>query len=61
MGPALDTIGRRKKAGRKRYKNVITKPQEWQAVEMQCTILSESKGRAYTTAVAPQGHASGTG
>ena len=44
MGPALDTMGHRKKAGRKRYKNIITKPQEWQAVEMQCTTLSESKG-----------------
>ena len=59
-GAVLHTIGCRKKVGRKRDKNVITKPRKWQAIEIQCTISSESKGRAYTTAVAPRGHASGT-
>ena len=32
----------RKKAGRKRYKNIITKPWKQQAAEMQCTVPSES-------------------
>lgn len=41
----------RKKVGSQRYKNSITKPQKRQAAEMQCTILSESKGRGCTTGV----------